>query len=173
MRTWTAKVVAGGNGISRLRHEFSRPLVVLMVIVGLVLLIACANLANLLLARANARQKEISIRVAIGAGRSRLFRQVLVETGLLFAAGAVAGMAVAWWAARGIIAFFAGGAHPILLDIHWDWRVVGFTAALSLLATLVFGTAPLVRAMRTDPHGAMKEGGRTTQSRIGRAPSFL
>ena len=155
------------HGLDLLRKRFSRPLWALMAVVGLVLLIGCANITNLLLARAATREREFAVRVAIGAGRSRLFRQVLVETGLLFAAGAVAGIAVAWWAARGIIAFFAGGARPILLDIHWDWRVTGFTAALSLLATLIFGTAPVLRAMRTDPHTAMKDGGRTTPSRVG------
>jgi predicted permease len=161
------------HGLDQLRQRFSRPLWALMAVVGLVLLIGCANITSLLLARAAAREREFAVRVAIGAGRSRLFRQVLVETGLLFAAGAVAGMAVAWWAARSVIAFFAGGAHPILLDIHWDWRVTGFTAALSLLATLIFGTAPVVRAMRTDPHRAMKDGGRTTQSRIGSGPFLV
>ena len=155
------------RGLDELRKRFSRPLWALMAVAGLVLLIGCANITNLLLARAATREREFAVRVAIGAGRSRLFRQVLVETGLLFAAGAAAGIAVAWWAARGIIAFFAGGARPILLDIHWDWRVAGFAAALSLLATLIFGTAPLVRALRTDPHVAIKDGGRTTQARIG------
>jgi predicted permease len=153
------------HGLDTLRRRFSRPLWALMAVVGLVLLIGCANITNLLLARAAKRQREFAVRMAIGAGRSRLFRQVLVETGLLFAAGAVAGTAVAWWAARGLIAFFAGGARPILLEIHWDWRVLGFTAGLSLLATVVFGAAPALGAMRADPHTAIKDGGRTASSR--------
>jgi predicted permease len=161
------EISPASHGMDWLRQLFSRPLWALMAVVGLLLLIGCANITNLLLARAATREREFAVRIAIGAGRSRLFRQVLVETGLLFAAGAVAGIAVAWWAARGLVAFFAGGARPILLDIHWDWRVAGFTAALSLLATLIFGTAPVVRAMRTDPHTALKDGGRTTPSRIG------
>jgi predicted permease len=161
------ELTPASHGLDELRKRFSRPLWALMAVVGLVLLIGCANITNLLLARSATREKEFAVRVAIGAGRSRLFRQVLVETGLLFAAGAGAGIAIAWWAARGIIAFFAGGARPILLDIHWDWRVTSFTAALSLLATFIFGTAPVLRAMRTDPHAAMKDGGRTTPSRIG------
>jgi predicted permease len=153
------------RGLGNLRKRFSQPLWALMAVVGLVLLIGCANITNLLLARAAKREREFAVRVAIGAGRSRLFRQVLVETGLLFAAGAVAGIAVAWWAARGVVAFFAGGLQPILIEVHWDWRVVGFTAALLLLATLIFGAAPVLRAMRADPHSAMKEGARTTPSR--------
>jgi len=153
------------RGMDQLRKRFSRPLWVLMAVVALVLLIGCANITNLLLARAAKREREFAVRVAIGAGRSRLFRQVLVETGLLFAAGAAAGIAVAWFAARRAIAFFAAGAHPILLEVHWDWRVLGFAAGLSLLATLIFGAAPMLRAMRVDPHAAMKDGGRATASR--------
>jgi predicted permease len=153
------------HGLDELRKRFARPLWALMAVVGLVLLIGCANITNLLLARATSREREFAVRVAIGAGRSRLFRQVLVETGLLFAAGVAAGIAVAWWAARGLIAFFAGGSRPILIEVQWDWRVLGFTAGLSLLATLIFGAAPVVRALRANPHSAMKDGGRTTLSR--------
>ena len=159
------EISPASRGLDELRERFSQPLWALMSVVGLVLLIGCANITNLLLARAAKREREFAVRVAIGAGRSRLFRQVLVETGLLFAAGAVAGVAVAWWAARGVVAFFAGGSHPIRIEVQWDWRVVGFTAALSLLATLIFGAAPVVRAMRADPHTAMKDGRRTTSSR--------
>jgi len=158
-------VTPASRGLDQLRKRFSRPLWALMAVVGLVLLIGCANITNLLLARSAKREREFAVRVAIGAGRSRLFRQVLVETGLVFAAGAAAGIAVAWFAAQRAIAFFAGGARPILLEVHWDWRVLGFAAGLSLLATLIFGAAPMVRAMRADPHAAMKDGGRTTAPR--------
>lgn len=153
------------RGLGELRERFSQPLWALMAVVGLVLLIGCANITNLLLARAAKREREFAVRVAIGAGRSRLFRQVLVETGLLFAAGAVAGIAVAWWAARGVVAFFAGGIRPIRIEVLWDSRILVFTAGLSLLATLIFGAAPVLRAMRADPHTAMKDGGRTTAAR--------
>src|SRR5579871_243164 len=159
------ELTPASRGLDDLRRRFSRPLWALMAVVGLVLLIGCANITNLLLARSAKRAKEFAVRVAMGAGRSRLFRQVLVETGLLFAAGAAAGLTFAWWAARAVVAFFAGGQQPIRLEVDWDWRVIGFTAALCLLATIVFGAAPLLRALRTDPHAAMKDGGRLTASR--------
>ena len=161
------ELTPASRGLDELRKRFSRPLWALMAVVGLVLLVGCANITNLLLARAARRKREFAVRVAIGAGRARLFRQVLVETGLLFAAGTASGILVAWWAARGLIAFFAGAARPILLDVHWDWRVIGFTAGVSLLATLLFGAAPMLPAMRADPHAAMKDGGRTALSRSG------
>lgn len=159
------QLTPAGRGMDGLRKRFSRPLWALMAVVGVVLLIACANITNLLLARAAARRREFAIRVAIGAGRARLFRQLLVETGLLFATGALAGMGFAWWGTRAIVAFFSRGAHPILLDAHWDWPVFGFTAGLSLLATLIFGAAPLLPVVRADPHRAMSGGGRSTVAR--------
>jgi putative ABC transport system permease protein len=159
------RLTPASRGLDDLRKRFSRPLWALMAVVGLVLLIACANITNLLLARAAKREREFAIRVAIGAGRTRLFRQLLVETGLLFAAGAASGIALAWWAARGITAFFSTGAHPIVFDAHWDWSVLGFTAGLSLLATLIFGAAPVLSVVRADPHSAMNDGGRNTASR--------
>jgi predicted lysophospholipase L1 biosynthesis ABC-type transport system permease subunit len=136
-----------------------------MVVVALVLLIACANITNLLLARAAKREREFAIRVAIGAGRGRLCRQLLVETALLFSAGAVTGVFFAWWVTRALSAFLASGSRPILLNVRWDWRLLGFTVALSLLVTLIFGAAPILRAMRTAPHLAMKDGARASASR--------
>ncbi|MGA2116843.1 MAG: ABC transporter permease [Bryobacteraceae bacterium] len=161
------------RGLDELRERFSRPLWALMAVVGLVLLVGCANITNLLLARADRRGREFAVRVAIGAGRGRLFRQVLVETGLLFAAGGVTSAAVAWCASRSVVGFFAGGAHPILIEVDWDWRVVGFTAGLSLLTALIFGVAPILRALRADPHRAMKDGGRTTGARGIQLRQFL
>jgi predicted permease len=167
------ELTPASRGLDELRKRISRPLWALMAVVGLVLLVGCANITNLLLARAARREREFAVRVAIGAGRSRLFRQVLVETGLLFAAGAAAGAVVAWWVARSVVGFFAGGAHPILIEVDWDWRVIGFTAGLSLLATVIFGAAPILSALRADPHRAMKDGGRTTEARGIRLRHFL
>lgn len=159
------ELTSAARGVGGLRLRFSRSLWALMAVAGLVLLIACANITNLLLARAAKREREFAVRVAIGAGRGRLFRQLLLETGLLFATGAAAGVLTALWLARSLTAFFAGGSRPILIDVHWDWRVLGFTAGLSLVATLVFGAAPILRAMRADPHSAMKDGAGASASR--------
>lgn len=161
------ELAPASQGMDELRRRFSKPLWALMTVVGLVLLIACANITNLLLARSAQRAREFALRVAIGAGRGRLFRQLLTETGLLFAAGAATGMLLAWWAVRGLTSFFAGGARPIQLEVHWDWRVLGFTVGASMLASLLFGAAPMLRALRSDPNAAMKDGGRSTMSRGG------
>ena len=152
------------RGLDDLRKQFSRPLLALMMVVGLVLLIACANITNLLLARAAKREREFAVRVALGAGRGRLFRQLLVETALLFAAGMISGALLAWYAVKALTSFFARGSQPIALDVHWDWHVLGFTVAITLLATLIFGAAPILRAMRLDPHTALKDGARTSSS---------
>jgi predicted permease len=160
-----AVLVSAARGLDNMRKEFSRPLLALMGLVGLVLLIACANITNLLLARAAKRAREFAVRVALGAGRSRLFRQLLVETALLFAAGMAVGGLAAWYAAKALTVFLAGGARPLRLDAHWDWRVPAFTAGVSLLATVVFGAAPILRAVRTDPQTALKDGAKASATR--------
>ncbi len=159
------EIVSAARGLDELQKRFSRPLAALMAVAGLVLLIACSNLTNLLLARSAKREREFAIRIALGAGRMRLLRQLLVETSMLFGAGAVVGGLLASWAARGLTSFFATGRRPILLDVHWDWRVLSFNAGLPFLATLTFGMAPMLRSMRADPHSAMKEGARGGVSR--------
>ncbi len=143
----------GARGASTLHGDYGNPLKLLMALVGFVLLIACANLANLLLARASARQKEFAVRLAIGSGRARLVRQLITESCLLSALGALAGFLLSRWAADFLVAMAssnAPGSSPISLDLHPDLRVLGFTLAVTALTVLLFGLLPAVRSARVD-----------------------
>jgi predicted permease len=160
------ELASAARGLERLRTRFSRPLYALTVVAALVLLIACANLGNLLLVRGAARGREFAIRLATGAGAGRLFRQLVTETLLLFLVGAAAGLAVAQAAIGVLTGFFAIGRNPIALDVRFDWRLAVFAASIALGAGLMTGLWPAVRALNTDPHGSMKEGeGRLAGSR--------
>lgn len=152
------------RGLDTLRRQFSEPLLALMCVVAVVLLIACANITNLLLAKAAARRREFAVRIAIGAARGRLLRQLMTETLLLFLLGSAAGVLFASWAVHALMAFVSAGTAPIQLALHFDWRILGFTAGIALLTALIFGGAPILQAVRTDPHAAMKDGERTTAS---------
>lgn len=134
-------------------------LYVLLGAVAFVLLIACANIANLMLARASAREKEMGVRVALGVSRGRLVRQLLTESSLLSLAGGLAGVGLASFAIRAIIAM-APAAFPGYTNIRLDVPVLLFTLGVSLLTGIVFGLAPAIRALRTDPQTAMKDGGK-------------
>ena len=147
------------KGLSYLRTEFSRPLFILMTVVALVLLIACANAANLLLARSAFRRKEIALRLAIGAGRGRLVRQLLTESVLLASMGGLFGLVLAFWSTDVLLAFMSSGREPIHLDVAPDPRVLGFTAAVSLLTGILFGLLPALRSSRLDLTPALKESG--------------
>jgi len=136
------------TAVSELRHQFSRPLFILMVVVGLVLLIACANTANLLLARAAARRPEFSIRLALGAGRGRLLRQLLVESMVLAALGGLCGILLARWATQLLVVYISSGRTPIVLNLTPNSRILLFTGSVSLLTAILFGLAPALRASR-------------------------
>jgi len=150
-------VLPGQKGLSDLRREFSTPLIVLMSMVAVVLLIACANVANLLLARTTARQKEISLRLALGAGRSRIIRQQLVESGLLAAGGTIIGLLLAWWIGGLLLAALPGDPAARNLSADPDLRVAGFAVVVGVLTALVFGLVPALQATRTGVTAALKE----------------
>src|ERR1700730_17944362 len=147
LKMWM-EVMPGSKGRSNLRRTYSKPLFALMGIVGLVLLIACSNLANLLIARASARQKEIAVRLALGAGRGRLIRQLLVESLVLAAVGGALGVGLAVTIDRALIDFLPSGHTPLSLSSTPDWTVLGFTFAISLLAGGLFGLVPALQSTR-------------------------
>ena len=147
-------------GVSDLRSAYDSSLWLLLSITGLVLLIACANLANLMLARASAREREIAVRLALGAARSRLLRQLLVESGLLAAAGAALGIGLAQLVSRLLVVSLSTQDNAVALSVGTDWRVLLFVAGIAGLTCIVFGAAPAVRASGADPATAIKSGGR-------------
>jgi predicted permease len=155
-----------GTGVSTLRRDYEAPLWLLLATTGLVLVIACANLANLLLARATAREREMAVRLAIGASRGRLVRQLLAESLLLSAIGAAGGLLVAQWLSRFLVGFLRTESNRIFVDLTTDWRVFAFTGALAVATCLIFGLTPAIRATSTAPGAAMKAGSRgSTDSR--------
>ena len=163
-------VTPGSHGASTLRGDFGKPLLILMAIVGLILLIACANIANILLARSAARRKEISIRVALGAGRLRLFRQVLTESALLAVIGGAVGLLLAQWADAALLRMVSTTSNQVRLDVHLNTAVLAFTLAVSFLTGILFGLTPAFQATRMDLKGASR-GVAGTTARPGRVPT--
>jgi predicted permease len=161
----TLRAVPGSEGVSALRSRYGDPLLVLLATSLLVLLIACTNLASLILARASAREREFAVRLAIGASGSRLLRQVMVENGLLAIAGAAAGLMCAGLLSRSLTGLLGAG---LSLDLPFDARVVAFALAMAVLTCLTFGVIPARWASRAAAQDAIKAGGRSvTASREG------
>jgi predicted permease len=154
-------VVSAATGNSDLRGDYQRPLLTIMVVVALVLLIACVNIANLLLARATARGHELSVRLALGASRWRLVRQLFTESLVLSSTGAAFGLLLAAWSSRILVRQLSTAANTVFLDLSIDGRLLAFTVGITAVTTLLFGTAPAVRASGAAPMDALKEQGRT------------
>ena len=161
------------RGLSDLREQFSLSLKVLMGVVALVLLIASANVANLLLAHGTARQREFAVRLAVGAGRLRLARQLFTESALLVLLGALGGIGLAWWGSRLLLLMASGGPEALPVNITPNIRVLAFTIVVSVLCALVFGTAPALRASRIEPNTSLKAGKTLTALRNPLAKAFV
>ncbi|MFC5864567.1 ADOP family duplicated permease [Acidicapsa dinghuensis] len=166
-------LLPGGAGLSDVRQTYQVPLMVLMTMVGVVLLIACANLANLLLAKAASREREFCARLALGSSRGRIVRQILIEALMLALVGGTLGLAVAFWSTRAIIHFIDGGAAYTAFSATPDARVLLFTLAICVVTAILFGIAPGIRGSRTDMSGVLTASARTAGGGAARSHRIL
>jgi putative ABC transport system permease protein len=167
------RVSSGATGWTYLRELYVKPLRVLMGGVSLVLLIVCANVASLLLARASARRREIAVRMAIGASRARVFRQLLLESLILALIGAALGIVLATTASRLLVDLIGHGAYELVFDLTPDWRVIAFTTAIASFTALLFGAAPALQATAPGFGAALKEDARLGTARLRLLPSLV
>jgi predicted permease len=158
------KMMSAARGLNSLREEFSKSLLLLLGMVGLVLLMACANVAGLLMARGASRQREIAVRISLGATKARIIRQVLTESVLLGVMGGAAALVIAQRASRLLVGLLASGRDPVHLAVHIDARVLAFTAAVSILSGIAFGLAPSLAAIRVQPLTTLKESSGTASA---------
>ncbi|MGA3091925.1 MAG: ABC transporter permease [Terriglobales bacterium] len=158
--TYHLGVLPAGTGVSDMRNDYATPLDLLLAISGFVLLIACTNLASLMLARASSREREIAIRLALGALRGRLIRQLLAESFLVAAAGAGLGLLLSRSLGKFLVSLIATERNRAFVELAPDWRVLGFTLALAILTCFLFGLVPALRTTRTGPADVLKAGGR-------------
>jgi predicted permease len=168
VRDWKMEVQPAGAGLSHLRDQYEKPTLLLMGVVALLLLIACTNVASLLLTRGAARQREMALRVSLGAGRLRLLRQGLTESLLLAAAGGLLGILLAYWGTDALVRIIASGRERIELQATPDLVVLLFTAGLALLTGVLFGLAPAWRASGCAPASSLRDAGRAGETRLRR-----
>ena len=154
---WEIRLLPAGAGVSGVQKTFRRPLLILAALAGLVLLIACANVANLLIAQATARTREMALRISIGAGRWRLIQLVLAESALLALLASAAAAVFASWSAPLVVSLLASAEQPVRLTLHADWRALGFGVGLALVVTVLFGLGPAVRASSVEPVGSLRQ----------------
>lgn len=171
----TFETAPAATGVSGVRSQYRLALLTLMVVVGVVLLIACANVANLLLARGAARQREIAIRMALGSGRSRLIRQLLTESLVLSFGAAALGVVFAQWGTRLLVGLLSTSRNSVFLDLSVDGRMLAFTAGVAIVTGILFGLAPAWRGTRVQPQNAMKANARGVieGSRFGLAKTLV
>jgi macrolide transport system ATP-binding/permease protein len=162
------RIQEGATGLDSLRRKYALPIYVLMTMVALILVIACTNIANLLLARGSARRREIAIRLSVGASRWRVIRQLLTESVLLSGVGGAFGVALAWWGIRVLTALLSNGRENFTLHAGLSWNVLAVTVGLSLITGVLFGLAPAFQTTRVDLAPALKDAGARDTSRPSR-----